>query len=161
MPFFKLGGYFIPFDVAKKWVIEDVELQAALDMELTGQTVDALLEKKQKAHLFNAYGLDVAAVRKVCMLSSSVMLRISATSARTILLQYSWEDEEDVGKVQDCTCIPEGGTREGYHAKVWLAAEMKRFDVEIRWSTAADVNTERASKVERKLPEGCYSWRLA
>ncbi|KAG7440601.1 uncharacterized protein BT62DRAFT_923914 [Guyanagaster necrorhizus] len=145
----ELGGYFIPFDVAKKWVIEDVELQAALDMELTGQTVDALLEKKQKAHLFNAYGLDVAAVRKV------------STSARTILLQYSWEDEEDVGKVQDCTCIPEGGTREGYHAKVWLAAEMKRFDVEIRWSTAADVNTERASKVERKLPEGCYSWRLA
>lgn len=77
------------------------------------------------------------------------VLRSPGASVRTILVQYSWE-EEDVGKVQDCTCIREDGTTEAYDAEMWLAAEMKRFDVEIRWSTVADVDTGRTGEVRKE-----------
>ncbi len=38
------------------------ELQTLVDTEPTGKYVDALLGKKKRAHLFNAYELDFAGV---------------------------------------------------------------------------------------------------
>ncbi|PBK65213.1 hypothetical protein ARMSODRAFT_1022633 [Armillaria solidipes] len=114
----------------------------------TGQAVDALLGKREVAHYFNAYEVDVAFISEGVYACMGIFRRVCGGDPPTERCGVR-EHHKTAGMMQ-------GSTKDDWDAKTWLANEMKRFWVGICWNTVVDINGAE-SDVPRSEPNGFYA----
>ncbi|SJL12531.1 uncharacterized protein ARMOST_15959 [Armillaria ostoyae] len=84
----------------------------------TVQAVDALLGKREVAHYFNAYEVDVACISEGVYACTGILRRACGGDPSP---ERCGEREH-----HKTTTMPQGSTKDDWDAKTWLANEMKR-----------------------------------